>query len=150
MSLLDKTPKADEAIVVDCDLAQPPHQVWRALTEPDLLAAWLMPNDIRAEVGRRFSFRDDAGAVQCQVLDVEPNRSLSYSWRDERGPGKALESTVTWTLTPTFVGGTRLRLVHDGFAPTPGATAMAMGGIAGVLSRRPRLIGQYGGFRLAA
>jgi uncharacterized protein YndB with AHSA1/START domain len=152
MSLLDKTPTTDETIVVDCELAEPPHQVWRALTEPDLLAAWLMPNDIQPEVGRRFSFRDEAGAVECQVLDVEPNRSLTYSWRDEREPGgKALDSTVTWTLTPTFIGGTHLRLVHDGFAlTTRGSAVMAIGRIAGALRRRPRLIRQSCGFRLAA
>ena len=46
-----------QSIVVDYDLAQSPAKVWRALTEPELVAAWLMPNDLRAEVGHRFTFR---------------------------------------------------------------------------------------------
>ena len=117
----NETPEPDEAagqtIVIDSILDEPPHQVWRALTDPQLLAEWLMPNDIRAEVGRLFTFQDEAGAVVCEVLKVEPDKSISYTWRDEREAGdKALESVVTWTLEPAGDGKTRLRLVHDDFA----------------------------------
>src|SRR5262249_7936669 len=45
---------AAESVVLECDLPEPPEQVWKALTEPALLAAWLMPNDIRPEPGARF------------------------------------------------------------------------------------------------
>ena len=37
----------------------PPDKVWRALTDPELLGAWLMPNDFQARVGHRFTFRTD-------------------------------------------------------------------------------------------
>jgi uncharacterized protein YndB with AHSA1/START domain len=114
---------AIESIVVECDLAEPPVQVWRALTEPELLSAWLMPNDIRPEVGARFTFQTDAeagsGPIECEVLNVEPLRLLRYSWRDEDGnrdaSDRALDSTVTFVLAETPDGGTHLRLVHDGF-----------------------------------
>ena len=46
-----------QSIVVKYELAQPPEKVWRALTEPKLLAAWLMDNDIAPIVGHRFQFR---------------------------------------------------------------------------------------------
>jgi uncharacterized protein YndB with AHSA1/START domain len=43
-----------DAVVLDCDLPEPRDKVWRALTEKELLAAWLLPNDIRPEVGAKF------------------------------------------------------------------------------------------------
>ena len=96
---------ATESIVVECDLPEPPAQVWRALTEPDLLSAWLMPNDIRPEVGARFTFQADTeagGPIECEVLAVEPPRLLRYSWRggeDKRDASEsALDSTVTFVL----------------------------------------------------
>ncbi len=44
------------------------------------------------------------------MLEVEPNRSLSYTWG-----AYGLESVVTWTLTPTGAG-THLRMEQSGFA----------------------------------
>jgi uncharacterized protein YndB with AHSA1/START domain len=34
-----------------------PAQVWKALTDPDLLARWLMPNDFQLVVGHHFTFK---------------------------------------------------------------------------------------------
>jgi uncharacterized protein YndB with AHSA1/START domain len=127
----------NEAVVVDCDLDEPPHQVWRALTEADLMAAWLGPNDIRPEVGHRFEVQPepDAGAsVSCEVLEVEPDRTLTYSWRETREDGPPLESQVTWTLVPRFDGGTRLRVVHDGFTLV-GGRVLAMAAARGLRLR---------------
>jgi len=65
-----------QSIEVDYDLPQPPEVVWRALTEPALLAKWLMQNDIKAEVGHRFTFQAPPipgqwdGRVDCMVLAV--------------------------------------------------------------------------------
>jgi hypothetical protein len=47
------------AIEVDQFLAQPPERVWHALTDPDLLVRWLMPNDFRPAVGHQFTFRTE-------------------------------------------------------------------------------------------
>ena len=108
-----------KSIVVDYELPAPPAKVWRTLTEPKLMSAWLMENDIVPEVGRRFTFRsrpmgDWDGTVACEVLAVEPQRLLSYSWRGG-GTGNRLDTIVTWTLTPTSTG-TKLHLEHAGFA----------------------------------
>jgi uncharacterized protein YndB with AHSA1/START domain len=117
------TAKTTQSIVVEYDLPYPPEKVWRALTEPQLLAAWLMPNDIQPEVGHRFTFKAAPvpgwdGTVHCEVLVVEPHRRLRYSWRGGsdrlKEYGTPLDTVATWTLTPT-TGGTRLRLDHDGF-----------------------------------
>lgn len=112
-----------EPIVVECELPQPPALVWRALTEPALLSAWLMPNDMRPEVGARFAFRaaaeTDASRIECEVLAAEPPHLLRYSWRVDddrrRDADRSLDSVVTFVLTETREGGTHLRLVHDGF-----------------------------------
>lgn len=110
-----------KTIHAETELPQAPAKVWRALTEPALLARWLMPNDIRAEVGHRFTFkappiRDWDGTVRCEILEVEPEKRLRYSWRGG-ATGSELDSVVTWTLTPTSSGGTRLTLEHAGFLP---------------------------------
>ena len=111
---------ATRSIEVDYDLPQPPEKVWRALTEPALLARWLMQNDIKPEVGHAFSFQAEPipghwdGKVACVVLAVEPQRLLRYSWKGGAGPS-ALDTTVTWTLERTAAGGTLLHLSHPGF-----------------------------------
>src|SRR4051812_45490182 len=58
------------SVVVERELPYPPEKIWRALTEPDLLAEWLMQNDFEPAVGHRFTFRGDWGAVDCRVLQV--------------------------------------------------------------------------------
>jgi uncharacterized protein YndB with AHSA1/START domain len=96
-------------VVVERELPFPPEKIWRALTQPHLIEEWLMKSDFRAVVDHRFDFRADWGAVACQVLVVEPNRTLSYTWGDH-----ILKSVVTWTLTPTRTG-THLRMEQSGF-----------------------------------
>lgn len=103
---------------VDEFLPHSPARVWKALTDPALLAKWLMPNDFRPEVGHRFTFWTDPrpgagfdGVISCEVLASEPERLLRYSWR-----GGPLDTTVTWTLVAEGRG-TRLFLEHDGFDP---------------------------------
>lgn len=96
-------------LVVEREFAHPPERLWRALTQSDLLAEWIMPNDFRAEVGERFEMAAEWGKVEGEVLAIEPLRSLSYCWN---GPG--LQSVVRWTLEAT-TGGTRLRMEQTGF-----------------------------------
>jgi uncharacterized protein YndB with AHSA1/START domain len=111
---------APPPIIVDTALDAPPERVWRALTEPALLARWLAPTDMRAVPGARFSIAPKGvigdEPIDCEVLEAEPHRRLSYRWRAEgQGGQAALDTIVTWILDPTPDGGTRLRLVHEGF-----------------------------------
>jgi uncharacterized protein YndB with AHSA1/START domain len=109
-----------QSICVEYDLPHSPSKVWRALTESGSLAAWLMPNDIRPVVGHKFTFTAQPmpgwdGVVHCEVLEVEPQKLLRYSWCGGAEASR-LDSVVTWTLTPT-PRGTTLALEHSGFLP---------------------------------
>ena len=99
------------SVIIEREVPFPPEKIWRALTQPHLIAEWLMQNDFVLEQGRAFTLRGDWGSVDCKVLTIAPNRSLSYSW-DAMG----LESCVTWTLTPTATG-THLKMEQAGFKP---------------------------------
>ena len=87
------------SVIVEREMPYPPEKIWRALTQPHLIEEWLMKNDFKPVVDLRFNLRADWGAVDCQVLAVEPNKTLSYTWA-----AYGLESVVTWTLTPTGTG----------------------------------------------
>ena len=106
------------AVVVERDIAHPPEKLWRALTQPHLIEEWLMKNDFVPHVGHRFNLHGDWGGVlDCEVLVVEPNKELSYTWNFRHDDAAFnLESVVTFTLTPTGTG-TRLRMEQVGFRP---------------------------------
>ena len=99
------------SVIVEREIPFPPEKIWRALTQPHLIEEWLMKNDFMPVVDHRFNLRGDWGAVDCQVLAIEPNKTLSYTWA-----AMGLESVVTWSLTPTGTG-TLLRVEQAGFRP---------------------------------
>jgi uncharacterized protein YndB with AHSA1/START domain len=97
------------SVVIEREIPFPPEKIWRALTQPHLIEEWLMKNDFQPVVGHRFNLRADWGAVDCQVMAVEPNKTLSFTWG-----AYGLGTVVTWTLTPTSAG-THLRMEQSGF-----------------------------------
>ena len=114
--------RSSDSIVFECDLSESPEKVWRALTQPELLAQWLMPGDgeSAARSADQSAPINRSAPVECEVLAAEPNRFLRYRWREtERGrAGKAREtvdSIVTFELSVMPTGGTHLRLVHSDF-----------------------------------
>jgi uncharacterized protein YndB with AHSA1/START domain len=113
----DETPESDDTVVVECDLPDPPEKVWRALTEPELVAEWLVPDE---------GAREKRAPIECEVIEARPNRLVRYSWRDagEQGDDGGVDSIVTFELARTAAGGTHLRIIHTAFEQTP-ALAMA-------------------------
>jgi len=105
------TASETRSVVVEREIPFPPEKIWRALTQPHLIQEWLMKNDFKPVVGHSFNLSADWGSVDCRVLAVEPNKSVSYTWG-----ALGLESVVTWTLTPTSTG-THLRMEQTGFRP---------------------------------
>ncbi len=121
-------------IKLDHFYAHAPARVWRALTTPEIHARWWAAGDVRAEVGHRFELDMGAwGKQPCEVLAVEPERLLKYSF----APG-LLDTTITWVLTPEG-NGTRLTLLHEGFdveSPMGKKALEGMGkGWPGILAR---------------
>lgn len=97
------------SVVVEREFAHPPERVWRALTQPELLADWLMQSDFRLEIGHVFSFSAEWGAIDCRVEKIEPLKTLSYTWS-----AFDVATVVTFTLEPTSAG-TLLRMEQSGF-----------------------------------
>jgi len=113
---MTEPPAETRTVVLERVFPHPPEKLWRALTESPLLAQWLLPNDFAPVGGKAFQFRADPvpnwnGIIDCEVLIVEPEKQLSYTWGSS-----GLVSVVLWTLTPTD-SGTHLRMEHSGFGP---------------------------------
>ena len=89
---MSQTATEIRSVVVERDIPHAPEKIWRALTEPHLIEEWLMKNDFQPVLDHKFNLRGDWGAVDCQVLEVEPPRTLAYSWA-----AHGLETIVTWT-----------------------------------------------------
>jgi uncharacterized protein YndB with AHSA1/START domain len=106
------------SVVVEREIPFPPEKIWRALTQPHLIEAWLMKNDFRPALGHRFNLRGEWGGVlDCEVLAIEPNKMLSYTWNFKHDDAAFnLQSVVTFTLSPTNKG-THLRMEQVGFRP---------------------------------
>ncbi|MBE7447475.1 MAG: SRPBCC domain-containing protein [Kofleriaceae bacterium] len=120
MSVTDTTPRGQtDTLSLEVELPHAPEKVWRALTDPALLAEWLLPV-VEGELaaGAAFTFQTQPfpgwdGTVRCQVLEREPPRRLRYSWTVG---DLELDTIVTFTLTPTAAG-TRLVIAQAGFQP---------------------------------
>jgi len=118
MNIIDKTaPAQTESLSLEFDLHHSPEKVWRALTDPALLAEWLLPVvELELEPGAAFTFKTQPypgwdGIVNCRILEAEAPRRLRYAW-----VVGDMDTVVTFTLTPT-ASGTRLSLVQSGFKP---------------------------------
>lgn len=119
-------------IVVDEVFPHAPETIWKALTSAQLIARWLMPPaGFEAVEGNTFTFKTNPagawdGTIHCRVLEVVACRRFVYAWKggDESntGYGSALDTVVTWSLTPVEAG-TRVRVVHSGFVTPKNDTA---------------------------
>jgi uncharacterized protein YndB with AHSA1/START domain len=96
-----------------------PERVWKALTDPQALAQWLLPNNFKPQIGLRFRFsggeRLAQRAIECELLALEEGKSVSYTWDDGEAGSP---SVVRWTLSPKD-GGTELHLEHEAALEAP-------------------------------
>jgi uncharacterized protein YndB with AHSA1/START domain len=117
---------ASRQIVVEDVFPHAPGTIWRTLTSGALMARWIRmePTGFAPVVGNRFTYQTRPegawdGIIRCEVLEVIENRRFSYSWtggdENNSGYGSRLDTVVTFTLEPVDTG-TRLRVVHSGFA----------------------------------
>lgn len=96
-------------------------EVWRALTDPVSLAEWMYPNDIKAQVGHRFTFRvpakPEAGfeglVVECEVLNCVRPETLSFTW-----VAGGIDTRVSYRLEADG-DSTKVFFEHAGFEQKP-------------------------------
>lgn len=119
MTLIDKTAaEQTETLTFELESHHAPEKVWRALTEPTLLAEWLLPVvGFELSPGTEFAFETQPqpgwdGKVQCRLLESDAPRTLRYTW-----VVGDMDTVVTFTLRATG-SGTHLSIVHTGFKPT--------------------------------
>lgn len=110
--MIDPRPvPASEEAVTECELEAGPETVWRALTEPHLVADWLgavTPGPDGFALDAPGAGRADGAVVEGAVVEAEPPHRLAWAWREAGGP----DTLVTFELTPAGEGRTRLRIVH--------------------------------------
>lgn len=121
MTPADTTPMNQrDSLSIEVNLQHPPEKVWRALTEPELMAQWLLPvlgKKLTLQTGASFTLKTQPqpkwdGAVRCRIVEVEPHRKLSYTW--VAGTENEIDTVVSFTLTPSD-SGTHLLIVQSGF-----------------------------------
>ena len=159
------SPASADSLVFECDFEEPPEKVWRALTEPRLIEAWLTTDDpLRVDASRadpsRAEPRDEeaarrqplsapehvegqVGSSRYEILTAEPHRLLRYGWHDrESGDGdsgdREVRSVVTVELAPGERGGTHLRLTHGEFRIVPAAPTVTASRVVPITSARRR------------
>lgn len=112
---------------------QSPREVWAYLTQADLIALWLMPNNFEPILGYEFQFTtkpipslDLDGIFPCKVLEMVPFQKLIYSWKGGPGNGDfTLDTIVEWSLEK-YGNGTKLFLKQSGFKEINHSIFMAM------------------------
>jgi uncharacterized protein YndB with AHSA1/START domain len=93
---------------VTAQIDRPPKEVFNCLINPQQLERYMADKaTVEPRAGGKYDFGWE-GNGPIKILELEPNRKLTYSWRDQ-------DTVVTWILDNSE-GGTRLTLVHSGFA----------------------------------
>lgn len=99
------------------EIQAPPSAVWRWMGTEEGLRRWLSTTlhiDLRVGGSYRFRGADDQTWISGTVLELVPEGGLVLSWMEE-GSGWVQAARLVVSLTPTE-SGTRVTLVHDGFA----------------------------------
>jgi len=104
-----ETRLGDIGITIEIDV--PPGVVFHALTDADQMERWIgSRGSIDPKPGGKIDFGWGMGPIK--ILEIEPDKKLSYSWQWEGEP----QSVATWSLDGSG-GKTRLSIVQSGFAP---------------------------------
>lgn len=101
-------------VVFDLHLDASPEEVFRLLTEQELLRRWMPVTVFEPWLGGRFELEARGMVAVGSVTRIEPPQVVAYSW-DWRDFPLPAPTEVTITLTPRDAG-TWLRLSHAGLS----------------------------------
>jgi uncharacterized protein YndB with AHSA1/START domain len=112
--------KDKEPLVFERTYKAPVKKVWKAITDKEEMKKWYFDMPLfKPEPGTEFEFTAGADGKEyrhlCKVLEVIPEKKLSYTWRYDGYEG---DSVVTFELTP-LGNETKLRLTHAGLETFP-------------------------------
>ena len=144
------TPDQD-AIVGEVEVAAPPEQVFRALTDPAQLIRWwsdavcqtsVWEMDARLGGKWRFEASDSSGKTVVngvsnfkaygEITEYDPPHVLAYTWLSNWHDHPERPSMARWELSATQ-NGTRIKVTHSGLAGQPVACKDYAGGWPGLL-----------------
>ena len=112
-------PTIDATIERRLTFDAPPERVWRAITEPDEIAAWFGDSaelDLRPGGDGWFNW-EEHGRFAVRVEEVVANERLVWRWSRKRDTpiDEGPSTRVEWRLSPAPGGGTVLELTESGF-----------------------------------
>lgn len=104
-------PDIERTLVMDATI----EKVWKAVSTQEGLAAWLMPNNFKPELGYEFTMQAKPmgkwdGVVRCKVLELTPPAKLGFTWN-----GNNMDMYVSFELVELEAGKTQFTLVHSGW-----------------------------------
>ncbi len=120
--------KAPATVRLERVIPAPPHEVYRAWLEPELLRRWLAPGAItvkRAEIDPRVGGRfriwhvesgSDVGGFECEIVELVPDQRIVFRWgfvAPDRTSGPVFDSLLSITLRAASSDTTALTLVHE-------------------------------------
>ena len=118
-----------------------PEQIWEAITKPEFTGKYFYGSHVEStlDVGSPFtgwSPDHEQQWMDGEVLESDPPRKLSYTWRSLWDDEQAAEepSRVTWEIEPAEGGVTKLTVVHDQLESSPKTSASVAGGWSYILS----------------
>jgi uncharacterized protein YndB with AHSA1/START domain len=97
----------NEKVAVIAQINRPAKEVFTGLIDPQQLERYMADKaTVEPRPGGKYDFGWE-GNGPIKILELEPDRKLTYSWHHD--------TVVSWILEDSE-GGTRITLVHSGFA----------------------------------
>ena len=108
-------------VTKEVSLKAPVEAVWQYLTEREKISKWLLAISTSPNLGEEFKLTAPPkggwdGTIICRVLEMEAPHKIAFTWYHNL---LAHDTSVTITLKSEN-GGTRLRLVHEGWDEVSG------------------------------
>ncbi len=109
----------EREVTVTMTIDAAPDQVWRAITDPQLVEQWMMGAQVDStwQKGDPITWSGEYNGQRYtdsgEILDIDPGRRLVHTHASTMAP-ESLAHTVTWSLDQAGADQTELSLAQDG------------------------------------